>query len=569
MLRKSHLVPILLVLLLLCSATLVSCGCEHEWSEWETELAATCQTDGTQTRHCSLCNKTESATIPAGTEFCNYDPDSIVWTWNALYGANATLTCTDDSTHTCTIKATVRNETTTAPTCLTEGICTYTARVTVGDQTLTATNRRTLAAKGHAYTAETLTWTWNGSDAATLSAQCANGCGYATSASATISTVRTLEPTCATDGTDTHTATATIDTKQFTDVKEDSVPAAGHTWSAATPIPTPDGKTGDWVSCSCERCDTVKAEAANCEHAYMLTERVSAKPLKDGYQTRTCPHCSSQYRETLPATKTLKVLAIGNSFSQDAVEYLWSICHDAGVETIVIGHLYIGGCSLDKHYENIQANANAYTYYKNTSGKWRATSNVSISTALADEAWDVITIQQASSYSGESHTYTKLDAILQYLSESVPSAELYWHLTWAYQADSKHSSFPKYGSDQMTMYNAIVSTYMQVVATHPLIDGIIPCGTAIQNLRTSYVGDILTRDGHHMSYDYGRYTTALTWYAVLTGGSTALVDWVPDNYRSIEADLDAIREAVDNATATPLSVTHSAYTDQEQTTDAK
>ena len=106
----------------------------------------------------------------------------------------------------------------------------------------------------------------------------------------------------------------------------------------------------------------------DCVHTY--TEVITEKPkaLKDGSKTLTCSACGDSRTEAIPATKTLKVLAIGNSFSSDATEYLWNIAKDGGVEKIIIGNLYIGGCALDKHYTNIKSNAGAYTYYKNTNG---------------------------------------------------------------------------------------------------------------------------------------------------------------------------------------------------------
>ena len=50
---------------------------------------------------------------------------------------------------------------------------------------------------------------------------------------------------------------------------------------------------------------------------------------------------------------TLRVLAVGNSFSEDSVEYLYQIFketgHDKDYDEIVIGNLVVGGCSLDMH----------------------------------------------------------------------------------------------------------------------------------------------------------------------------------------------------------------------------
>ena len=43
----------------------------------------------------------------------------------------------------------------------------------------------------------------------------------------------------------------------------------------------------------------------------------------------------------------LKILTIGNSFSDDTMQYLYKVAKSAGVEKIKLGNLYIGGCSLD------------------------------------------------------------------------------------------------------------------------------------------------------------------------------------------------------------------------------
>ncbi|MGN1128615.1 MAG: DUF4886 domain-containing protein, partial [Candidatus Flemingiibacterium sp.] len=44
----------------------------------------------------------------------------------------------------------------------------------------------------------------------------------------------------------------------------------------------------------------------------------------------------------------LKVLSIGNSFSQDAQRWLHDIAAADGVE-LLAKNLYIGGCSLERH----------------------------------------------------------------------------------------------------------------------------------------------------------------------------------------------------------------------------
>ncbi len=275
--------------------------------------------------------------------------------------------------------------------------------------------------------------------------------------------------------------------------------------------------------------------------------------------------------ENTPDNKdSLKILAIGNSFSQDATQYLWNIAKDDGYTNVTVGNLYHAGCTLAQHMNYIQTSATEYTYYKNTTGTINANKDATLLQALTDEDWDIITVQQASGSSGEANTYDTAYDLVAYVNEhkTNPNAKIYWHMTWAYQSDSTHSSFPKYNSDQMTMYNAILGAVQTKILPNTVpsgsqtFRGVIPCGTAIQNLRTSYIGDTLTRDGYHMSLDRGRYTVALTWYCRLTESNPNDITWVPDAYPGLAADLPAIREAVQSALSTPYSVTASTYTQQ-------
>jgi hypothetical protein len=69
------------------------------------------------------------------------------------------------------------------------------------------------------------------------------------------------------------------------------------------------------------------------------------------------------------------------------------------------------------------------------------------------------------------------------------------------------------------------------------------------------LGDTLTRDGYHSSYDYGRYSLALTWMTTLTGISPEKVDWVPEEYRYISAEDSLVDKAVLDAIKNPDAVT--------------
>ena len=77
--------------------------------------------------------------------------------------------------------------------------------------------------------------------------------------------------------------------------------------------------------------------------------------------------------------KTIKVLAIGNSFSEDAIEQnLYELGKAAGDE-FIIGNLYIGGCPLKKHWYNAENDKGAYRYRKiNADGKLMQKDNIKI-----------------------------------------------------------------------------------------------------------------------------------------------------------------------------------------------
>lgn len=249
--------------------------------------------------------------------------------------------------------------------------------------------------------------------------------------------------------------------------------------------------------------------------------------------------------------KAIRILAIGNSFSVDAMNnHLFQIFESAGYTDITLGNLYIGGCALDTHYNNLTNNTAAYTFYLNTDGVWEQRASTNTGTGFAAAQWDVVTIQQVSSDSGRPHTYANLKKALEIIKQKEPRAKIFWHMTWAYQQDSDHWAFQYYDKDQTTMYNAITAAVQEQVLPLTDIDGVIPSGTAIQNLRTSELGDTLTSDGHHLEDAYGDYTAALTWFCTITGEKPEATD-----YRPVRSYWSAISQAVENALKTPFAVT--------------
>ena len=267
--------------------------------------------------------------------------------------------------------------------------------------------------------------------------------------------------------------------------------------------------------------------------------------------------------EPLCDGKTLKVLAIGNSFSNNTMENLYDVAVAEGMTDVTLGRLFIGSCSLQMHATNALADAPAYTYYKTTNGLWEKTENVTLLQALQEESWDIITMQQNSGNSGLPDTYDGyLERLIDYVNQNKtnPEAKLVWHMTWAYQSDSDHKAFANYATSQDMMYKAIVAATEQKILPNDAFCAVIPAGTAIQNARTSSFGDTLTTDGYHLS-NMGKVIGSYIWYATFTGKTLEKISLthIP-RLPLTESDKAIILEAVNNALINPYAVTASAHT---------
>ncbi|MDD2574985.1 MAG: DUF4886 domain-containing protein, partial [Acholeplasmataceae bacterium] len=101
-----------------------------------------------------------------------------------------------------------------------------------------------------------------------------------------------------------------------------------------------------------------------------------------------------------------KILVIGNSFSNDALTYFYDIVKDNEIKpNLILGHLDIGGSSLETHRVNALTDYSNYNYQKTVDGEKTIIPLQSMKQVLQDEAWDIVTIQQVSGKSGVMNTY--------------------------------------------------------------------------------------------------------------------------------------------------------------------
>ena len=241
----------------------------------------------------------------------------------------------------------------------------------------------------------------------------------------------------------------------------------------------------------------------------------------------------------------MKLLSIGNSFSQDAQEWLHKIAVANGVE-LETTNLMIGGCSLETHWDNMNSGEAAYYLEQNAQNMERM---INLEDALSMDAWDVITVQQASHYSGMPQTYVPyITELVAYVREKCPNAKVYFHQTWAYEIDSDHGGFVTYNCDQKEMYRRICDC--AAMASRLIGADILPSGPVVQYLRENapefdYKNGALSlnRDGFHLSWEYGRYAAAATWYKVLTGKTPAVnafPEWDAHLIEVIHAGINAV-----------------------------
>lgn len=268
-------------------------------------------------------------------------------------------------------------------------------------------------------------------------------------------------------------------------------------------------------------------------------------------------------KEPVP-TGSFKVLSIGNSFSEDAHAYLYNIAKELGKTDIIVANLYIGGCSISTHYTNAGNNGKNYTFQLYDASGRKDTASYSIRDGLEYTDWDWVSIQQVSQDSGRAETYN--DRQLSYLTNYVvdncnnKNVRVGWHATWAYQQNSTHGGFTNYGKSQSTMYSSIVDATKNSIASREDMEFIVPNTTVVQNARTSYLGDNLTRDGYHLNLDEGRFFAGLGFYKAVTGES---IDGILNSSQytaKFSSDIKKIAiESVNNAIAKPYEITESEY----------
>ena len=278
------------------------------------EVPATCEETGVKAHWvCSVCGKLFSdaegkneTTLEALTiGVLGHDYGEAAWTWTGYESAKATFTCSRDASHVEEVTAAVTSEITTPASCESTGVRTYTATVTFQGKNYTDTRTETLPSLGHAWGEPV--WTWTGCGAAEASFACARDAGHVKVLPASITSEVTTQPGCSTEGVRTYTATVTLEGKNYTDTRTETLPSLGHKTQLVGAKPatcTEDGYTGDEVCTVCGE-NVKKGEVIPAPgHKTQLVGAKAATCTEDGYTgDEVCTVCGENVKkgEVIPA----------------------------------------------------------------------------------------------------------------------------------------------------------------------------------------------------------------------------------------------------------------------------
>ena len=179
--------------------------------------------------------------------------------------------------------------------------------------------------------------------------------------------------------------------------------------------------------------------------------------------------------------KTLRVLAVGNSFSANALKYFGDIVKASGNQVLAVNAM-IGGCDFERHMRH----ADAFESDPNDPEGYPYPGKKSLHDLLTTQKWDYVTIQQASPKSFKPETYhPHADRLIAYIKKYAPQAEVVIHETWAYRDD--HRWFVEHDKNQEqpvsrdVMYRGVRAAYDGLAKDTGF--RLIPCGDAMELAR--------------------------------------------------------------------------------------
>lgn len=231
----------------------------------------------------------------------------------------------------------------------------------------------------------------------------------------------------------------------------------------------------------------------------------------DKQELEPVPIDYNHVRNELPTGRgSLKVLAIGNSFTDDPMAYLDAIVRASGIDQsgLCIYSTVKISASLEDWAKTLQKGSEV-TITRRAGSLEMPVKQAPLKELLAQD-WDVVTIQQVSTQAqDEGKLQPGLPYLVYHIRENCPNKNVViaWQQIWSYWNGNLDSSVSDWS--RITEVVKLTSNYG--------VDMVIPTGTAIQNARGTALNTAhgLTRDGKHLAFGVGRYVAACTWFEAL------------------------------------------------------
>ena len=260
---------------------------------------------------------------------------------------------------------------------------------------------------------------------------------------------------------------------------------------------------------------------------------------------------SGEKKEDTPDTNALKVLTIGNSYSENTSIYASEIAA-ANSKALTFGYLKFPSCTIEKH---AQAAADDLAVYKfqivspdgtRTTLKTEAASfdspnaesSATIKEALQYMDWDVVVLQQESFASRTASSFDKLGELIEYVKGYLPNARLAIHEVW------------RWGEWTADDFADIQANTRAAAAEYKL--EYIPTGTAFENARKALGSDkaVNENDGHYQHANtYGQYIAGACYTASLFGITIDESTFASHIYVNDNGNVALLTKAVNDAVA--------------------
>lgn len=249
---------------------------------------------------------------------------------------------------------------------------------------------------------------------------------------------------------------------------------------------------------------------------------------------------------------SLKVLTIGNSFSENTSVYASEIARSNG-KSLTFGYLKFPSCTIEMHYTAAVEKRAVFKFdvtfpdgTHDTAAQKAAASSfdavdgggATVEYALNYCDWDVIVFQQESSSSRYASSFEKLGDLVAYVRSKAPNARLAIHEVW------------RWGDWHADQFALIQANTRAAAAQYQL--EYIPTGTAFEYARSALGSDTIVNDndGYHQHANaYGQYIAGSCYVASLFGISVSEDTFTSHPYVNDKGQVAVLTKAANDAVA--------------------